>query len=381
MNADEVPERRVTTADRPLESSARSEGFRRYERYAVGLALLALLVGCFLVVRPFLTAFLWGAIISLSTRGLYRRAVRLVGGRRKLAATLTSLLLVLVLLLPIAALAVNVAAAMPTLSERFDTMLQGGLKEPPGWLAGVPLVGAAATDRWRKLASDPALLRQQLRPYLAPLKDFLVAAVSGVGVGVLLFALALFIAGLLYVQGDRFAAVVDRIAYRLGGNAGRRQVAVMRSTIRGVFNGLLGTCAVQAVLAMIGFWIAGVPSAFLLGMGTFFLSVIPGGPTILWLPAALWLNANGSTGKAIFLAVWGLLIVGGSDNIVRPLLIGKGIQAPLALVFLGVVGGILAFGFLGLFIGPTLIVVAYNLFQEWMQSEATAPAAPPAGAA
>ena len=373
MNADEVSERRAMTADRPAESSTRSEGFRRYERYAVGFALLALLVGCFLVVRPFLTAFLWGGIISLSTRGLFTRARRLVGGRSKLAATLTTLLLVLVLLLPIALLAVNVAAAMPTLTERFDTMLQGGLKEPPGWLSGVPLIGAAATDRWRKLAADPALLRQQLRPYLAPLKDFLVAAVSGVGVGVLLFALALFIAGLLYVQGDGFAAMVDRIAYRLGGNAGRRQVAVVRSTIRGVFNGLLGTCAVQAILAMIGFWIAGVPNAFLLGMGTFFLSVIPGGPTILWLPAALWLNANGSTGKAIFLAVWGLLIVGGSDNIVRPLLIGKGIAAPLALVFLGVVGGILAFGFLGLFIGPTLIVVAYNIFQEWMQTESALP--------
>ncbi len=160
--------------------------------------------------------------------------------------------------------------------------------------------------------------------------------------------------------------MVDRIALRLGGETGHRQISVVRSTIRGVFRGMLGTCAVQAVLAAIGFWIAGVPHAVILGMGTFFLSVVPGGPTLLWLPAAIWLNANGSTGKAIFLAVWGLVVVGGSDNVVRPLLIGKGVDAPIALVFLGVIGGILAFGFLGLFIGPVLLVVAYNLLTEWM---------------
>jgi predicted PurR-regulated permease PerM len=143
---------------------------------------------------------------------------------------------------------------------------------------------------------------------------------------------------------------------------------LVRSTIRGVFRGLLGTCAVQAGLAMIGFLIAGVPGVILLGMATFFLSVVPAGPALLWLPAALWLGANGRTGMAIFLAVWGLVVVGGSENVVRPLLMGKGIQAPLAVVFLGVLGGILAFGFLGLFIGPTILTVAYNLFQEWLAS-------------
>ena len=129
---------------------------------------------------------------------------------------------------------------------------------------------------------------------------------------------------------------------------------------------MLGTCAVQGVLAMIGFLIAGVPGVVLLGMATFFLSVVPLGPALLWLPAALWLGANGNRGMAIFIAVWGLVVVGGAENIVRPLLMGKGVQAPLAVVFLGVIGGILAFGFLGLFIGPTVLTVAYNLFQEWM---------------
>ena len=354
--------------------NVKEPGSRRFERAVVAIAIVLLAIACYLLLRPFLIAFLWGAIISVSTRGLYHRVAKLLRGHSTLAATLTSLLLVAVLLVPIAALAVNVAAQMPALAGRFNQMLDGGLREPPAWLAGVPLVGKSAAAQWREFAAHPELLREKLRPYLRPLKDFLVTAVSGVAVGVLQFALALFISGLLYVQGDRFAATVDRIAFRLGGETGRRQVKVVRSTVKGVFKGVLGTCAAQAVLALIGFLVAGVPQAFLLGMGTFFLSIVPGGPTILWLPAALWLNSNGETGWAIFMFFWGLIVVGGSDNFIRPLLIGKGVEAPMSIVFIGVIGGLLAFGFLGLFIGPTVLSVAYNLFQDWMENEAPTPA-------
>jgi predicted PurR-regulated permease PerM len=357
------------------ETTARRAHSGDYERYAVFAAILVLVIGCYMVIRPFLIAFIWGVIISISTRGLYDRCLKLVGGRAKLAAGLAALFLVAVLLIPIAALALNLAEGIPKLTAWFDGIMAGGLKEPPSWLEGLPLVGRAAADKWRAFAADPTLLREQLRPILGPLKGFLVAAVGGIGVGLVQFALALVVTGLLYVRGNKFAAAVDRVVYRLGGEFGRRQIAVVRSTVRGVFNGMLGTCAVQAVLAMIGFWIAGIPSVLLLGVGTFFLSVIPGGPALLWAPAAIWLFATGSTGRGIFLVAWGVLIVGGSDNIVRPLLIGKGIDAPLALVFLGVIGGVFAFGFLGLFIGPVLLIVAYNLLDEWL-STASVPSAP-----
>jgi predicted PurR-regulated permease PerM len=366
MSASAVPEptaRRVHSGD--------------YERYAVFAAILLLIVGCYLVIRPFLIAFIWGVIISISTRALYQRCLRLVGGRAKLAAALAALFLVAVLLIPIGALALNLADGIPKLTARLDGMMAGGLKEPPPWLEGLPLVGRSAAEKWRAFAADPNLLREQLKPLIGPVKTFLVAAVGGIGVGLVQFALALVVTGLLYVRGQKFAAAMDRVTYRLGGEFGRRQIAVVRSTVRGVFNGMLGTCAVQAVLAMIGFWIAGIPNVFLLGVGTFFLSVIPGGPALLWAPAALWLYSNGSTGRAIFLALWGIVIVGGSDNVVRPLLIGKGIDAPLALVFLGVIGGVFAFGFLGLFIGPVLLVVAYNLFEEWLNTASVPSAADP----
>ena len=356
---------------------------RDYERYAVFAVLVLLLIGCYLVVRPFLTAFLWGGILSLSTRGLYEGLRRLVRGRSGLAAALASTTLAAILFVPITAFATGVAGAMPDLVERVKAMFSGGLKEPPAWLASLPLVGKSWTAWWQAAAANPERLRDELRPLIGPIKDFLVAAAGGLSAGILQFALAVVIAGFLYLRGEAFARAVNRIAERLGGEAGRKQVAVVRSTVRGVFRGLLGTCAVQALLAMIGFWIAGIPGVLVLGMATFFLSVVPAGPALLWLPAALWLGSNGSTGRAVFLAIWGLVIVGGSDNVVRPILIGKGIEAPLAVVFLGVVGGILAFGFLGLFIGPTLLTVAYNLFQEWMRLEAPAsgkPSPSPSGA-
>ncbi len=305
-------------------------------------------------------------ILSLSTRGLFEKFLRLVRGRRKLAATLAGLTIAAVLFVPITAFALRLAGGTPNVVDRVREMLSGGLREPPAWLGTVPLVGRAADAKWQVWAADPEVFRRDLRPVVGPAKDFLVAAAGGVSAGILQFALAVVIAGLLYVRSAEVARAVDRVALRLGGETGRRQVAVVRSTVRGVFRGLLGTCAVQAVLAMIGFAIAGVPGVFVLGMATFFLSVIPMGPALLWLPAALWLGANGSTGRAIFLAIWSIVVVGGAENVVRPILIGKGVDAPMALIFLGVVGGILAFGFLGLFIGPTLLAVAYNLVQEWM---------------
>lgn len=343
---------------------------RDLERYAALAIIVVLVLGCYLVVRPFLTAFIWGAIVAISTQGLYARLLDWLGGRRALAATLTTLGLVTVLLVPIAALALGVADQWGALSERLSALLQGGAPPPPAWLDRFPLIGHSVTQYWRSVLSQPGRLEQDLRPLVRPVRDFLVSFLAGVGSGVLEFTLALVIAGLLYVWGADFGKMLARVADRLGGKTARRQLVVVESTVRGVFRGVIGTSAVQGLLAMFGFWVSGVPSPILLGMATFFLSVLPGGPILLWLPAALWLNGRGDHAWAIFLAVWGLLIVGSADNVVRPLLIGQGTEAPMVVIFLGVVGGVLAFGFLGLFIGPTLLAIAYNLLQDWIAAEA-----------
>src|SRR5262249_20507670 len=284
-----------------------------FERYAVTALLLLLLFACYLIVRPFLIAFLWGWIIAISTRGLYGKCVGLLRGRRKLAAALTTILLVAILLVPVAFLGASVADSVPKLIDWVSGIVAGGMKEPPSWVAGIPLVGKRASEWWAAMAADPEKLRVQLRPYFGPIKDFLLAAAASIGIGVLQFALSLFLAAMLYVQGDSFAAVMGNVASRHAADFVPSHARVVRARVPRAFRGMSGTAAAQAILAIIGFWIAGVPNVLLLGMATFFLSIIPGGPTLLWLPAAIWLGAKGSSGRAIFLGLWGLFIVGGSD--------------------------------------------------------------------
>jgi len=339
---------------------------RDFERYAAIAALVLLVLGCYMVVRPFLTSFLWGSIIAVSTWGIYSRLLARLGQRRTLAAALTGLGLAMTLLVPIVALGLSLASQWPLVAEKVPLLLASVVREPPVWLSRLPIVGESASAYWSAAAANPGRLAEDLRPLFTPVKDFLIAFSAGLGGGLLESALALLIAVFLYARGAELGAAFLEFADRLGGDTGRRQVAVVATTVRAVFMGVIGTCAAQAVLAMIGYWVAGVPGAFLLGMATFFLAVVPGGPVLLWLPAAIWLKSNGAGGWALFMALWGFLIVSGADNVLRPLLIGKGVQAPMPLILLGVVGGVLAFGFLGLFIGPTLLAVGYNLLRQWM---------------
>jgi predicted PurR-regulated permease PerM len=132
-----------------------------------------------------------------------------------------------------------------------------------------------------------------------------------------------------------------------------------------VIYGIVGTGLAQGVAAAIGFLIAGVPGAPLLGFITFFLSIVPVGPPLLWIGATVWLFNQGQPGWAVFMAVWGFFVVSGIDNIVKPLLISRGTKLPFVLVLLGVLGGILAFGFIGIFLGPTLLAVGFNLARRW----------------
>jgi predicted PurR-regulated permease PerM len=149
------------------------------------------------------------------------------------------------------------------------------------------------------------------------------------------------------------------------------------STVRGVVYGILGSLLAQGILAGVGFLVAGVPGAFLLGFLTLFLALIPGGPALLWLPASLWLYQQGATGWAIFLALWGLLVVSTADNIVKPYFIGRGSDLPFILVLLGVLGGAIAFGVIGIFLGPTLLAVGYTVVRDWALAEPVASAVAP----
>ncbi len=211
---------------------------------------------------------------------------------------------------------------------------------------------------------------EDLKGLVSPAKSVLVTAGGILFAGLLQLGLAVLVAFFLYRDGEVAAAKVKRITSRIGGARGRHLLNVAGSTVISVVYGVLGTSLAQGVVAGIGFLIAGVPGAALLGLATFFLSVVPVGPPLIWIPAALWLYVQGSTGWAIFMGLWGLLGISTVDNVLKPMLISHGTQLPFMLVLLGVLGGATAFGFVGIFLGPTLLAVGYRLVNEWMDGEA-----------
>jgi predicted PurR-regulated permease PerM len=185
-------------------------------------------------------------------------------------------------------------------------------------------------------------------------------------------ALSLFISYFFYRDGSEGVKRFNSMAVRLWGSRALRLIAVAANTMQGVIYGILGTGVVQAILAGFGLWLAGVPAAFLLALATFVLSLVPVGPPLVWVPASLWLFYSGSTGWAIFLLLWGALAVGSVDNIIKPYFISRGADLPFILTFMGALGGVIAFGFLGLFLGPTLLAVGYNILRDWTKVESAA---------
>jgi predicted PurR-regulated permease PerM len=166
-------------------------------------------------------------------------------------------------------------------------------------------------------------------------------------------------------DGAEGARRLDVVVERLAGNRAQRLLAVAAGTVRSVIYGVIGTALAQASLQGLGLWLAGVPAALFLGFLTFFLSFVPFGPPLVWLSAAVWLLHNGAVGWGLFLFGWGFFVVSSVDNVLRPYLISRGSNLPLILMFFGVLGGLMAFGFLGVFLGPTLLAIGYVLFQEW----------------
>jgi predicted PurR-regulated permease PerM len=330
--------------------------------------LLALVFGCLIVLRPFVSALLWALVLSFSIWPLYRRLVRLLGNRRTLAALLMTLGMVFIVLLPFVIVGLTLADNVQDLTAATRSWIEGGPPDPPAWLAKVPVVGAQATSYWQSLAQDTAKLWSEAQRLIEPMSAWLLRVGLALGGGVIELALSIFIAFFLFRDGDflgqRLTDSIDRIA----GDRGQHLLTVAGRTIRGVVYGILGTALAQAVMAGVGFLIAGVPGAALLALLTFFCSVVPVvGTALVWVPAALWLFHLGSTGWGIFMLIWGAGVAN-LDNIVKPWLISQGSDMPFVLIFFGVLGGALAFGFIGVFLGPTLLAVGFRLVEEWSAS-------------
>ncbi len=338
---------------------------KRIEQIIQVVAVTVLVIGCLMVLKPFLAAILSAAILCFSTWPVYGWLERRLGGRRGIAALAMTLLLVLVLVLPLALIAATFADDVPHLVERARELLADGLSGPPDWVASIPLFGESLDAGWRELAGSKAKLAEALKRIAQPAREILVHAGIVIGEGVLQCTLIAFIGFFFYRDGAALVQALRNGLNRVAGNLTGRLLEIVGGTINGVVYGIVGTGLAQGLAAVIGFLIAGVPGALILGFLTFFLSLVPAGPPLIWVGATLWLVYQDQAGWAVFMAIWGFFVISGIDNIVKPLLISRGSSLPFVLVLLGVFGGILAFGFVGIFLGPTLLAVGYNLTRSW----------------
>jgi predicted PurR-regulated permease PerM len=337
------------------------------ERVAQTGLIVLLVVWCFHVVRPFIVPVAWGAIIAVSLYPLQQRLEATLSGRRVLAATLTTLLSLAVLVVPIAYLGDTLVATVEHISQGLDKE-EIHIPPPPEAVARLPLVGPTIDKYWRKATQDKGALRAALERHLKPLGTWFVSAAAGVSFAMVQFVVAIFIAGVMLASTTFLLTQARRIILRLAPRKGRMLVTLAESTIRNVSRGVLGVAFIQALCAGIGFLLAAVPAAGLWALLCFILAVVQIGVLPIVAPAALYVLFTADMTTAIPFAIW-CAFVGLIDNFLKPLLLHHGMSTPLWIIVVGSIGGLLSSGVIGLFIGPVVLVLGYELFQAWISED------------
>ncbi len=339
------------------------------QKQIIQIAIVALLlIGCIAVLLPFTGTLMFAVVICVTTSPLRSRLVRLCRGRSNLAALLMSILLVLVLVAPVALLSGTLADGVESVIRYIRPMLEQGLPaSPPKWLSDLPMVGASIDSYWHGLAASREEMNNLLRQMIVPARSVALASVSILGQGLLQLILVVFFVFFIFRDADKYAEALRNGSHKLAGELGKRMLKLAAGTVTGVMVGIVGTAAAQAIVAMIGYIIAGVPGVAMLTLTTFIFSMVPViGATLIWLGAAFWLYDSGQTGWAIFMLLWGMFGISSVDNVIKPILISRTSSLPLLLIVVGIFGGVMVFGFIGLFLGPMLLALGQVLIREWL---------------
>ncbi|MEN6334985.1 MAG: AI-2E family transporter, partial [Phycisphaerales bacterium] len=337
---------------------------KRIEQIAGLILVGAIVIGCGLVLRPFVSAILWAAILCFATWPVHELLLRWLRGRRNLTAGLMTVLLSLILILPFLVVGLTLTDNVRSALAQFDTYREAGIPEPPAWVERIPLVGQRINDYWLDFRVDAKPAMDWLKPRIQTAGLWLLGHSLDFARGVFQLVISVLLAFFLYRDGAGLVARLREGFQRITGDYGQRLMEIVKTTVQSVVYGVIGTGLAQGLVAGIGFVIAGVPSPVVLAVLTFFLSFVPMGPPIIWIGASIWLFAQGHVGWGIFMAAYGLLAISSVDNVVKPIIISRGSKLPFIVMFVGVLGGIATFGFNGIFIGPTLLAVGFSLVQE-----------------
>ena len=330
----------------------------------------ALIGATFWILRPFLAASIWATMIVVATWPVMLRVQSLLWGRRWLAVTLMTLLLLLVLFVPLLAAIGSVITYADLIAGWAKSLTSFNVPPPPDWLGRLPLVGPKLAEAWRHISvNEGGELSARVGPFMATGLRWFLLQLGTFGITLVQFLLTIIISAILYASGETAAAAVRRFGRRLAGARGEHAAVLAGQAIRGIALGVVVTALVQALLGGIGLLVAGVPFVAVLTAFIFLLAVAQLGPMLVMLPAVGWLYWKGESGWATALLVWSVVPVATIDKVLRPILIKRGADLRLLLIFAGVIGGLISFGAIGIFIGPVVLAVAFELLNAWVEQE------------
>lgn len=330
----------------------------------IGLILL-LAAWCLEIVKPFIGIIVWGIIIAIAVSPVYERFQASMGGRRRLAATLFTLILMVLLITPSIALVDTVVTGARQLGEQLS---EGRITIPPPSerVAGLPIVGQKISEFWTLASENLSEAAERVQPQIRAVSRWLLGAAARAGIGILVFILAIIIAGALLANTAGGQRTAEAIFVRLAGDRGAEYLKLAQTTVRSVARGILGVALIQSMLAGIGFLAIGLPAAGVLAIVTLFLCIIQLGPLLVLLPTVIWMFSVADPLPAVAYLVWSIFVQL-IDNVLKPLLLGRGVDVPMLVIFIGAIGGFLSMGIIGLFVGSIVLVLGYTLFVAWLR--------------
>ena len=333
------------------------------------LSIGVLIASSFWVLRPFLPAIIWSTMLVVATWPVMLRVQARLWNRRSLAVTVMTLILILLLVIPLSVAISTIVDHADQLVDLARYLTTFTLPPLPAWVEGVPLAGPKIVQVWNQVAASGLHeLFAKVAPYTGVVTSWFVAEVGSFGLLFLQFLLTVIVSAILYAEGDGAAAWMLHFGHRLAGEQGAQAVVLASRAIRGVALGVVVTALAQSIMGGIGLAIAGVPPAAVLTAVMFMLCIAQLGPILVLAPAVIWTYWSGESGWGTFLLIW-TLVVGLMDNFLRPMLIRKGADLSLLLIFAGVIGGMFAFGLVGIFIGPVVLAVAFTLLDAWVSQD------------
>ncbi len=331
--------------------------------------IFILLASTFWIMRPFLIPLVWAALIAIATWPVMVRVQSVLGGRRGFAVTVMTALILLIVLIPLTLAILAIVNNAEVIAERIRALAAAIPVSPPGWLERIPLAGDRLVPQWKAIAAlSPDERAAMVAPYAKTALKWFIAQAGSMGITLVQFLLTAIITAILYANGETVRSGIVMFARRLAGQRGEDAAVLAAKSVRGVAMGVVLTAIIQAAIGAVGLVVTGVPAVAIWTAVMFMLCLAQLGPALVLIPAVIWMYMNEG-------ALWGTILLVFTvpamilDNIIRPILIKKGADLPLLLIFAGVIGGLIAFGVVGLFIGPMVLAVTYTLLKAWVSGD------------